>query len=47
MAEEQKRSDDPDARASFGMRRMTRKQVWALTIVSIAIVIALVAYTEL
>lgn len=47
MVENQKRTDDPDGRDSFSMRRMTRKQVWAMTGVSVAVVIGRVASTEL
>ena len=44
MAKKQGTPDDPYARESFGMRRMTRGQVWAITIVSIVVVIGLLAY---
>ena len=36
MAEKQKNSDDPYARGSFSMRRMTRGQIWAIAVVAIA-----------
>lgn len=39
------RKDDPYARGSFGMRGMTRWQLWSITIVSVAIIIAAVFYT--
>jgi len=45
MAGKQPNADDPYARDSFSMRRMTRGQVWAITIVAIIIVVALVAYS--
>ena len=45
MAGNQNKQDDPYARDSFSMRRMTRGQVWAITIVAIIIVVALVAYS--
>lgn len=47
MAKKQHGLDDPYARDSFSMRRMTRGQVWAITIVSIVIAIGLVAYVNL
>lgn len=45
MADNQTKQDDPYARDSFSMRRMTRGQVWAITIVAIVIVVALVVYS--
>lgn len=45
MSENQQNRDDPYARDSFSMRRMTRGQVWAITIAAIVIVVALVVYS--
>jgi hypothetical protein len=45
MAGNKTKKDDPYARDSFSMRRMTRGQVWAITIVAIVIVVALIAYS--
>jgi len=45
MAGKQQTTDDPYARDSFSMRRMTRGQAWAITIVAIVIVVALVVYS--
>ena len=44
MEKKQQNPDDPYARDSFSLRRMTRRQVWALTIVSIVILIGFLAY---
>ncbi len=45
MAKKQPKADDSYARDSFSMRRMTRWQVWAITIVAIVIVVGLVVYS--
>lgn len=47
MAQKQPKADDPYARDSFSMRRMTRGQVWAITIVAIVVVVGLVVYSYL
>jgi len=46
MAENQNGPDDRYARESFSLRRMTRGQVWAITIVSIAAVVGLLVYSR-
>lgn len=45
MSENQQNRDDPYARDSFSMRRMTRWQLWAITIVAIVVVVALLVYS--
>lgn len=45
MAEKQQGPDDPYARDSFSMRRMTKGQVWAITIVAIVVVVGLLLYS--
>lgn len=45
MAQKPQNADDPYARESFGMRRMTRGQVWAITIVAIVVVAGLLVYS--
>ena len=45
MATSPKKSDDSYARESFSMRRMTRGQVWAITIVAVAALVAFVIYS--
>lgn len=45
MIQKQQSPDDTYARDSFSMRRMTRGQVWAITIVAIVIVVGLVIYS--
>lgn len=47
MARKQQIPDDTYARESFTFRRMTRGQVWAITIVAAAILVGLVAYASL
>jgi hypothetical protein len=44
MAQKQQNTDDQYARESFGMRRMTRGQVWAITVVAIVVVAGLLVY---
>lgn len=45
MAGKQQSPDDPYARDSFSMRRMTKGQVWAITIVAIVVLIGLIIYS--
>ena len=47
MAQHQQVPDDPYARDSFTLRRMTRGQVWAITVVAVLVVIGLLAYVGL
>lgn len=47
MADIKQTQNDPYARDSFTLRRMTSGQVWALTIVSIAVVVGIVAYVNM
>jgi hypothetical protein len=47
MADEKKSTDDPYARDSFTLRRMTRGQVWSITIVAIVILVGLALYIAL
>jgi hypothetical protein len=46
MARKQEPPDDTFARESFSMRRMTRGQLWAITIVAVAVLIALTVYAS-
>lgn len=45
MAQKRQIQDDPYARDSFSFRRMTRGQVWAITVVAIVVLAAAVAYS--
>ena len=44
MARKESLPDDIYARESFTFRRMTRAQLWATTIVAVAVVIAAIVY---
>lgn len=44
MADTGNVSDDTYARRSFSMRRMTRAQLWGITAVAVAVIVAVVAY---
>jgi hypothetical protein len=47
MAKRQQFPEDTDARDSFTFRRMTRGQLWAITIVAAVILAGLVVYASL
>jgi hypothetical protein len=47
MAEKERVPDDTFARDSFGMRRMTQGQVWAMTIVAVLVMVGLLVYANL
>ncbi len=44
MANENDNHDDPYARGSFSMRPAARWQVWAMTVVGVVVVVALLVY---
>jgi hypothetical protein len=46
MAEKQQIPDDEFARDSFSLRRMTQGQVWALTVIGVAILVALLVFAS-
>lgn len=47
MAENHNIPDDTYARDSFSLRRMTQGQVWAITIVGIAVLVGLLLYATI
>lgn len=47
MARNRQIPEDPYARDSFTLRRMTRGQVWAITVVAVLVVIGLLVYVGL
>jgi len=47
MAGKEQIPDDVYARDSFTLRRMTQGQVWALTIVAVVVLVALLVYAAL
>lgn len=44
MAHRQQTPEDPYARDSFSFRGMKKWQLWAITIVAVAVVIAVILY---
>ena len=45
MTKKQNVPDDPYARESFTFRRMTRGQLWAITLVVVLLVILAISYS--